>query len=552
MSFKTTSEKASAFAIDLGGLVNGRLNAVVSARRRDQSNKEAKFQQTVVEQGLSYDDQIEYRKQQIATEKASASPDLDYITQISGSISSLRQLNRFKKIKDDYLKNYDALKAGKISLKDHEGFLKTQLASATDESSREEIQNELSAVRTQIVEAENSTLQNRVLLAEKDGTVAALQTAIGQVTKKKALADLSGNTEESSAWDISLLGLRQQLNQTNVANTLHDVDFKLNRKASGATEKLGLLNDEISKADSKTPITVGGTTYSSAKDFWTGKRDAYIAGNGDANFTSFFVDFESEVKTKIDTVSKINTYGTVPTTTLDAIQNDYRTLSLRPEFKDIGDKLANSQIAALSYGVDKAANAIITSSTETLQLNTGTEGLNTLERKYGIDLTQSKTDLNQGIISKASQLKGIKDATQQLKDVGAETPSLTAMTPTDVLAADKQVTPLTPPKPVTPVVAPTTPTTTTTPTTKDKNGTPLATPVTPTPAVTPPKPAPVFDTSKFTSSNGQSSIVDYLKLQKVDTSLQTRAKLYEQKGLGKAAEFKGTADQNTKLLKSFV
>lgn len=44
------------------------------------------------------------------------------------------------------------------------------------------------------------------------------------------------------------------------------------------------------------------------------------------------------------------------------------------------------------------------------------------------------------------------------------------------------------------------------------------------------------------------SIVDYLKTQDVDSSLQNRAQIYERSGFGSAQSFTGTADQNTRLL----
>lgn len=560
MAFNTSSERALNISIDLGGVVSARVAVVANVRQKERAISEAKFQQTVIDQGLSYDAQLEYRKKQIELERGKASPDLDYIMELGSSVSSIRQLNRFKKIREDYLSNYEKLKSGSISLKDHEGFLLGQLRSAPDEESRKQIRDEISTVRGQISESEINTLNNRVLLAEKDGTVNSLQEAIDLVSKRKAFADLAGNAEESTAWDVSLLSLRKNLQETKIENSIHDIDLNITRKGGNSSQKLGMLNDEISKADATTPLTLNGVTYDSAKDYWESKRDGYISGTStDPNFQSFFKDFEAEVKTKIDTVSKINSYGFVPIATLESIQNDYRTLTLRSEFQNQLDNIENSKIAALSYGVDKSAGALIDSSVESLQLNSGLEALNSLSTKFGINLDSRKAELQQNIISKGSQLSGIKDATAQLGRVGAETPSGEIpdnLTPEGLLKQNNQVptTPVTPPSTTIPpagdgTVKPPTETTPPTETVTPPAGTEPAAPVVPAETVIP-KTEPVLP--KPASSQGFNSVVDYLKANKLDSSFAGRAKLFEERGLGKAADFKGTADQNTKLLQNFA
>lgn len=205
-----------------------------------------------------------------------------------------------------------------------------------------------------------------------------------------------------------------------------------------------MLNNQISTADGNSPITINGTRYNSAKDYWTGTRDAYINGIGaTGNFQSFFNDFEKEVQSKIDTVSKVNKFGFVPVSTLEGIQNDYNNLSNRSEFVNVNTKLTASKVLALSYGVEKSANALITSATEALQLKTGQDALKSLQLKFGIDTTGKQFELQGRIISKGSELPGIKNATDLLKDVGAETPSeelLPGTEPESVFKANNQPT----------------------------------------------------------------------------------------------------------------
>jgi len=445
MAFNTTTEKATKLTINLKGLLESKVNVLVAVRKKEKAVSEAKFQQMVVDGGLTYSDQIKYRQDQITEENKKDSPDSDYITELKTSITDLRKLNRYKKIREDYLNNYDDLKAGKIDLDQHLDFLKKQYDNAPDEDTRAEIRKELTTVRSQVAESEASTLNNRVLLAEKDGTVSTLRSALDDVKKRKSFAELGGNEEESSAWDVTISALSKQLNETEIANSLHDIDFNISRKGNTATQKLDILNDQISKADANTPITIGGTFYSSAKSFWEGKRNNYIAGIGDdTNFSNFFNDFETEVKNKIDTVSKINTYGFVPVATIQSIGDTYNSLGSRPEFTNYLDKLNTSKVSALSYGVDKSASALITSSVESLQLQSGLKTIESLESKFGLDLTSYKADLNSKIISKGSELPAIKESVEQLGKVGAETPKeeiQPGTTPEEIIKQNKTVAP---------------------------------------------------------------------------------------------------------------
>lgn len=441
MAFNNTT-KSQQVSINLAAMVGNRVQAVIETQKRERAKSEAQFQQTVIDQGLSYEAQIEFRKQQIENENKKTAPDSVYITTLEGSVKDLRKLNRYKQIREDYLTKYEDLKSGKLNLQQMAGFLQDQLDNAPDEEARAEIRKELSDNRVAISDSEVNVLKNRVLLAQKDGTIDTLNGTIDDLAKRKAFADLNGNAEESSAWDVSLTSLRKQLNEVKVSNTLHDIDLKVSRTASSAIQKLDMLNSEISGAEGNSPITVNGVAYKSAKEFWTSQRDNYIAGSGAIDgFKNFFGDIESDVKSKIDTVSKINKFGFVPLPTLDAINQDYTILATRPEFVNQGDKLVASKTAALSYGVDKSANALIDSSVDTLQLNSGSQALDSLQSKYGIDTTTYKSQLNQKIIQKGAELPSIKKAADQLKTVGAETPATTvpdSNTPKEVLKQNNQ------------------------------------------------------------------------------------------------------------------
>jgi len=424
MAFNSSADRSIQISVDLASLVESHVSVIADAQKTARAKSEAAYQQTVIDQGLSYDDQLAFRKQQLKDAKESPGiADEDYIASLESSISSTRKLVKFQKVRDEYLQNYDDLKTGKINLSQHLEFLNQQFRDETDPDIRTQIRDEISTTRAAITTAEGSTLSNRILLAQKDGTLALLGDVIDEVSRKKATADATGDTEASSSYDVSLSALKKQMNETKVSNTLHDIDMQISSTGGTSLQKLDMLTNQINGSDGNVPVTINGTNYASAKEYWTGTRDAYVNGLGSGVFGNFFTDLENETKDKIDTVSKVNKFGFVPTSTLDSIQNTYNTIAARPEFANVADKILSSKVASLSYGVDKSSDAIISSSTDALQLKTGQAALAGFQTRYGIDTTAKQSQLQTSIIQKGAELPSIKAASDQLGKVGAETPS---------------------------------------------------------------------------------------------------------------------------------
>lgn len=442
MAFNSTVAKTANGSTSLGAIVAAQVSSLSAVRGRVRAVAEANFQRAVMDGGLSYRAQVEFRKSQVAAALADpAGVDEEYLASLRKAEADARKLARFQDIREAYLQSYEGLKSGKIGLAQHLSFLESQIASVDDEDARKEIRDEITSVRTQIAEAEANTLKNRVQLASKDGTVAALTSAIAEVSDRRARASLSGNDEEASSWDISILSLKKQLGETRIVNGLHDMDLSMSRATPGAMGKLEALAGKVASADSSAPVSVDGVRYGSEKEYWTSLRDSYISGSGSGRFQDFFGDLQGDVKLKIDTVSKVNPFSFVPVSTLEAIQRDYDSLAARPEFAPSAERLTASKVAALGYGVEVSAAAIASSSVETLQLSAGQDALRSLQSKFGIDTTAQKFDLQSKIIAKGSQLKGIKEATQQLAAVGAETPPAevpSSVEPASVFSSSKK------------------------------------------------------------------------------------------------------------------
>lgn len=426
MAFNTPADKAERIVINLEPIINSGLSAVSIVEKRERAVKEARFHQVVSEQGLSYTDQLERRQEMKNQELNQVTPDAEYLAQLDTEIANLRKLRRFENLREDYYDAYDNLVAGNSNLKEFRDFISGVLKQETDPEVREEYRKELSDVNKQIASEEIATLNNRVSLAQQDGTEAILRKTIRDVEKRQAFAKSNGNDEEATAWDVTLSSLNKQLSQKRIEDSIHDISFEnfKNGGSVGAMAKLQKLDSIIKSANSKAPVTVDGVTYDSEKDFWTQARNSYIAGNGIIrDMSNFFNEVESEIKEKVDTVSALNKFGFVPTNTLDKIQEDYKSLANRREFEPFLERLSASQTAALAYGVDKSAEALTQASVQSLQAQTGVATLASLQARYGIDLTSKAVDLQDRVLQAGGQLQSKGQNIGIIERVGGQAPS---------------------------------------------------------------------------------------------------------------------------------
>jgi LysM repeat protein len=423
MAFNTTIDKATKISIDLGGIVNAQNRAIAQVQTERRSEKEALFQKVVMEEGLSYDAQLDFRKQQIVDEKGQSNPDEGYLSELNKEIGNLRKLKRYEKVRESYNESYDELVSGEKSLIDHKDFLEESLDGITDPKQQESIRKQISSMRKQIFQEEQKTLNNRVRLAQADGTIGVLNETIDELTKRKVFAESNGNTAAASNWDVSITSLRKQKNQTQIQNNLHDMKFDMREEAYNTGSKLNALDDNIDSASTSAPVTIDGIEYGSEREFWQSTRDDYLAGKGKVSgFEDFFSEKSLEVQRKFDRLEDLNKYGFIPINALDSVARDYKQLGNREIFAPFANRLESSQVAALSYGVSKSAEAVKLSSIETLQAGAGADALNRLESRYGIDLTSERFDLKNKIIAKGGRLEGEGRSINVLKELGAETP----------------------------------------------------------------------------------------------------------------------------------
>lgn len=552
-------EISTKFSVDLSIVISSSLEAVRSIRKREQAEKEAEFQRAIAN-GLSYEEQIKIRQEQLVEEKKSFLSESSYIASLEKSIAETKRLNRFNKYRLKYAESLGSLGAGKINEEQYLSVLENQLGRVTDPELRLEIQGDISAAEAKVKTYNDTILSNQVKKAKYDGTKSALEAIIARVNGARVNALINNNEDEVTAYDATLSALQSQLSTVLIQDSITDFQVKSSTRGTNPIEKLNFMNSQIQGANADTPIKIGERTFTSAQQFWSLERDNFLAGNSEV-FGNFFEELQVSQKNTIS----VNTskFGYPTQSILDEIILTFKDLSSRPEMAPFLNRIDITQASVMTDAIDKLATAINAIGTNNLTFKEADILLQNIAIKYGVDVSTYRLQLDEqlrnliraGIIEADEAAILAPDIDIKLPKVGKEeeikvepvvpivpevTPTIPKIVPGMEIPKEgefgmldgkkyqrvggqwKPVTPVSEP-PVEPVVTPTpTPTPETTPTPPVE------------PAVTP--------TSTYTGS----SIVDYLKSIGQESSFAERTKIAGQKGI---TNYVGSAEQNIKLLK---
>ncbi len=273
-------------------LVNERLQEFVVSRNTARALKESDFYRKVLDEGLKTEDQLAYRKKQIEEEKGRNIPDNSFVDEIKSEISTLKNLVRAEKFKEEYLLSFEDLKTSRKNIDDHIAFLERQADQSVDASLKMQIQEKLSEARIAKFDLNNATIENRAKYALEDRTAGLLQKSIDEISQKRAESILVGDEALLAKWDSHLLSLRSQLQSTKIEDIFNafQVDNLSNPKK--AVDMLDFFESNIKNASmDNVPLFMNGTRYNSTKEFWQDKAGQFIQN-------SFFDYYASEINEK--------------------------------------------------------------------------------------------------------------------------------------------------------------------------------------------------------------------------------------------------------------
>lgn len=537
-------------SIKLGNSIKERLNVFVVQRNRIRDERETDFLSKVIDEGLGYNEQIAYRKEQIQAEKKSGTPDNSYIKEIKKEVSRLGQLKRDKAFRDSYRQSLEQVLINQKSYDDHINFLQRESDSAVDPSLRTEIQQKISDAQVTVFELHEQAITERAEFAQNDKSVSKLNKSIEEVKMKKSQAEAANNESATARWTTLLSTLESDVAGVRIENTYNDLEIQNMSKPLNSVDLLNFYKNNLKSASGSTaPIFVNGKKYENAQDYWQSTMNVYVSD-------TFFNSYQNELQNKIDVASKrltpvLEAEMRVANQEIDRL---FQTPELRPFAEQFQELRTNVNfVAAQKIGekiFDDYNNGLLGVNATENFVNARTR-LETLNKDFDVDVTQYLNTIVQDVSQKkgavASEIARIveeegvtfEEASKRVKAVDIPDATVAEQDPTKT-AEDIATTTPTPSKFDIKTPAPA------------SEKTPKAEP-TPTPAsnVPEPEPTPTPEKTTFGSSKGFASIVDYLNAQKQDSSFQSRAKLFETKGLGTSSAYKGSAQQNVALLDVF-
>ena len=586
-------ERDSSFVNDLQGVVSTRLtnfnNTVTNIRAR----QDADFATKVLNDGLTYDQQLAYYQSRLDNEKSKDYPDANYISTLNSNVANLKKLVKYQKFNDQYTQDFNLYSTGRGSIDTLINEVKSMIDQTTDQTERSNLQSTLSQLTTQKFKDAQQLIQNNITLATNDQSIPTLQSMLSELQNDQVGASASGNAELASSYATQIQTIKSNISSIQVQQATNSINLQVLNSGSNSIQKLSILSNLVSSSDTSTPVNIGGTLFPSMQAYWSAQQNAYLSGAGTGLFKDFFGDLKAETNAKVNVLASSFSNGAVSVSDMQNIKSIFSSLASNPAIAPYLNQLLGTQTDVMSTLATNNANAILAEYSRTENYQTALNNLTNLESITGVNQAINKSNL---VVKEA----GAK--LQEASNIAAGNPNArispdvaVSQTPEDLakMGAGELPVPGAAPTTVTPVT-PTIPTTPTTPTTTPKpnsyyqpiNGgqsqqqidnqklmaqytsqyggyvinpdgsispkktttsTPAAAPAT-TPApktTTPATTTPVAATKPAVYSGV--SIVDYLSSTGQKSDYTTRSQLAKTKGI---ANYAGTAEQNTQLLKA--
>lgn len=365
---------------------------------------ETNFATAVLEQNLSLDDQLNYRKEQLKR----VSDDPDERKRIRSEISGLIDRIEAKKFSDDYTSKLIEFENGASSLDSVISWLTDRKSNTTDMAIQSEIDKQLVTQTTARFDLQNTVLKAQTDWATKDKSPEIIDAQISRVTSAKNQAMLSGNTAQATIYGLQLSALTRAKTENSIDAASKNFAVATMSGYLGASAMLDEYNKKISGAGTTGAFTIGGVTYNSEKEFWQFKRDSYIA---DDSANGLFSRLSNEQSTQLKVRSSQNLLSNDDLTKATAA---FTALSSRPELQSYAQKIDSYKQDVLQTGIDLRSTTIQNQYAIDFDVNKAVSSLNGLKALGGnVDAATTKI-LTDAANIKTSQVSNILQVSQDL------------------------------------------------------------------------------------------------------------------------------------------
>ena len=363
---------------------------------------ELTFNEQVLAGNMSVEQQLEYRKEQVKR----VADDPDERRRIRGEVASLKDRVEQTKFTDAYTSKLSDFQSGVASIDNVIQFLTDQKNATTDPTILTTINSKLADAQQKKFELTQSLVKNNTEYAANSKAVDVIESQITKVQNFRNQALLSGNDQLASVYDLQLQSLNSAKSNAQVTNDVLSLGAVSATGAFTATTMLDAMNAKIVNAGSTGPVTINGTTYANAKDFWTFKRDSYLS---DSSANGFFSSLNTEVKNNVATMNSKNLLDTNAVRTAAAV---FDTLGARPELANYQKQIDMNKQDVVQDGANKVVDSIVNDFARTLDVNKAVSSITNV-KSLGVNVDDAFTKILQSnAATKNAQVSGILQAAQ--------------------------------------------------------------------------------------------------------------------------------------------
>ncbi len=402
----------------LDSFVSGMLNLYSNQIALRNADEENKFQKAVVENDLSLEEQLDYRKEQLKQ----VTDDPAERKRIRAEITTLTSRVEQQKFFEDYQGKLADNATGISSIDSTIEWLKNQLETVNNPDVRANIAQAISTNESKKFNLVQELLKNQTDYALKDKTDEILNKQIGNVTSAKNKALLAGDQTLASGLDLQLQALTKAKYENGIQKDINNFATSTVTGYASATQLLDEYNKKITSSPASGPVKIGDTTYSSPQEFWKFKRDSYLA---DTSNSGFFTRFNDEQNT---TIKVKNSQNALTSTDINNASIAYNNLSSRPELANYQYLINTNKQDSLQTAADLISNNVVNTYNTNYDLTSAVSSLNSL-KALGVNVDASFNK----IINSATSIKSnqISNLIQNAQTLMMSNPNLT---PSDAVA----------------------------------------------------------------------------------------------------------------------
>ncbi len=348
MAYEKLSAKKQ-IATNLGTFIDSQITLLSQNRIKKNLEDEQRFNKAVLEDDLSLTQQLDYRKDQL---KRVEDGDRTEKLRLRKEISSLTDRIQQQKFNDAYLAQLTNLNAGVQSIDSTINWLNDTLSRTTDPTIQNSIKDNISQLQTKLYEQQKNALEANTKYSSDSQDLTIIDKQVTNVNNARVKALNAGNDDYVALLDLQLQTLDKAKAEATINKTIMNFSVAT-MTGSSATALLNEFNKQLEGVEDKTPITIGGTKYDSAKSFWELKRGEYL---NDRSANGFFPRYQSELD---DKVTYKSTKNILNNDTFKQVGTWYDSLKDRPELATYMERIDQDKQKSLAATADKRATSIL-------------------------------------------------------------------------------------------------------------------------------------------------------------------------------------------------